>query len=57
MSIRSKFNTWRKYYAAANGIAVVDFYNLLVDPANGNYLAGYYSDGLHPSHAGYLARG
>jgi lysophospholipase L1-like esterase len=52
-----KFNTWLKYYAATNGIAVVDFYNLLVDPVNGNYLAGYYSDGLHPSHAGYLAMG
>jgi len=52
-----KFNTWLKYYAASNGIAVVDFYSLFVDPANGNYLAAYYTDGTHPSHSGYLAMG
>lgn len=52
-----KFNTWLKYYAATNGIIVVDFYSLLVDPVNGNYLSAYNGDGLHPNHAGYMAMG
>jgi lysophospholipase L1-like esterase len=52
-----KWNTWLRYYAAANGIIVLDFYTLLVDPANGSYAAAYNTDGTHPSVTGYVAMG
>lgn len=52
-----KWNTWLRYYAAASGIIVLDFYTLLVDPATGSYAAAYNTDGTHPSHSGYVAMG
>lgn len=40
---------------AALGYPVIDFVNMLTDPTNGHYRAGYSSDGTHPNDAGYLA--
>jgi hypothetical protein len=34
---------------------VVDFYKVLVDPATGNYLAGYNADATHPAAPGRIA--
>lgn len=51
------FNAWLRRYAAQQGIPIVDYYGLLADPANGNYLAGYFSDGTHPNTAGQVAMG
>jgi len=53
-------NTWLRKYAAAEGIPLIDFYNLLVDPATGDYLTAYGSavnDKTHPIGAGYAAMG
>ncbi|MHC6592443.1 GDSL-type esterase/lipase family protein [Arthrobacter sp. C152] len=52
-----KWNTWLRYYAAANGIITLDFYTLMVDPAAGGYLSTYNTDGTHPSVSGYIAMG
>lgn len=44
-----KVNAWIRKYAAANGITLVDFYSILVDPANAHYRAGLaQGDGIHP---------
>jgi lysophospholipase L1-like esterase len=52
------WNTWLRLYASRQGIPLLDFYAVLVDPANGNYLAANDGgDGTHPSNAGYLAMG
>jgi len=50
-------NAWIRNYANRNGVALVDFYTLLSDPANGNYKSAYYSDGIHPNPAGLAAMG
>lgn len=52
-----KQNVWIREFANRRGIALVDFYALLVDPANGNFKAAYMNDGIHPNAAGYAAMG
>ena len=52
-----QFNTWLRSYAASQGLTVIPFYALLVDPANGSFKSAYYSDGTHPSTAGQIAMG
>jgi lysophospholipase L1-like esterase len=53
----SQWNAWIRSYAAQQGLTVLPFYSLLVDPANGNYKSTYYSDGIHPSTSGQVAMG
>lgn len=53
----ARMNAWINAYAAARGIAVLDFYTLLADPTNSDYKSGYYNDGVHPNAAGYVAMG
>lgn len=56
----TKFNAWIRRYCELNAIPCVDFYNLLADPATGDYLAAYGSvsnDKTHPLNAGYVAMG
>lgn len=56
----AKINTWNAWirrYASEQGLTVIDFYGLLADPVNGNYLAVYAGDGTHPNAAGYEAMG
>ena len=50
-------NAWLRHYANRQGITLVDFYGLLADPANGNYRASFYNDGIHPNAAGHAAMG
>lgn len=51
------FNGWLRRYAAAQGLALLDFYNLFVDPTNAAYLSTYKNDGTHPNAAGFAAMG
>lgn len=44
-----QLNAWIRKYAQANGITLVDFYTILVDPSNAHYRSGYSSDGVHPT--------
>lgn len=50
-----RFNSWLKRYAAQQKIDILDFYSVLVDPANGSYLSAYNADGVHPNAAGMMA--
>jgi hypothetical protein len=43
--------------AKSRGIAIADFYSALVDPSNGQYLAGMYIDATHPSPQGHAVMG
>ena len=44
------WNAWIRAYAATNGIPLVDFHAVLVDPTTGSFASGYDSgDGVHPS--------
>lgn len=53
-----KMNLWLRRYAAGEGIILLDFYSLLVDPATGGVRAGLVAgDSLHLSSAGYAAIG
>lgn len=53
-----RLNAWIRDFAAKNGLSVLDFYGVLTDPANGNFLGAYSSgDGIHPNAAGYAAMG
>lgn len=45
----SQLNSWISSYGIQQGIPVVDFYGLLVDPTNGHYKAGFSGDGVHPT--------
>lgn len=51
------WNQWLRAYAGANRIPLIDFYKVLVDPADRTYLAAYLGDGVHPNSAGYAAMG
>lgn len=52
------YNHWLRVWCHRNGIACVDTYGALVDPATGLLAAAYDSgDGVHPSNAGYAALG
>lgn len=42
-------------FALTEGVPLVDYYAVLVDPATGGFLDEYYRDGLHPNDAGYVA--
>jgi len=53
----TRFSGYVRKYATDNGLPLVDFYTLLVDPANGNYKAAYAGDGVHPNAAGTRAMG
>lgn len=53
----SAWNSWLRQYAGQQGISFLNFYGLLADPANGNYLSTYLTDGTHPNTAGYVAMG
>jgi lysophospholipase L1-like esterase len=45
-------NDWIKDYAAKNGIVYLDYYSRLVNE-EGGMKAGFATDGVHPSKAGY----
>lgn len=49
----SKVNAGIKHLATINGLTCVDFYRALADPADGDWISGYTSDGIHPIGAGY----
>jgi lysophospholipase L1-like esterase len=54
------YNAWLRRYCKNHGVVLVDLYNLLVDPATGDYLAAYgtaSNDKTHPINAGYPAMG
>jgi lysophospholipase L1-like esterase len=52
------WNNWRRQYAAQYNIPLLDFYQVLVDPATGGYKAGYaIADGVHPTPAALKAMG
>ena len=52
------WNLWLKLYAESQGIPILDFYPITVDPATGTYRAGMDSgDGVHPSTLGYYTMG
>lgn len=53
----SVLNNWLRRFAAAQGIALIDFCKLLIDPTNGNYLSTYFNDGTHPNELGTRAMG
>jgi lysophospholipase L1-like esterase len=53
----SVLNHWLRRFSAAHGLALIDFYKLMVDPTNGNYLSAYFSDGTHPNEAGISVMG
>lgn len=42
-------NGWLRYWGSANGYRVLDPWAQLTDPADGTWLAGYTSDGTHPT--------
>lgn len=48
----AKWNAWLRQYAETNSLALLDFYRAVIDPSNGHYLSGYFSDGIHPNVAG-----
>lgn len=51
-----QWNGWLKRYAALQGLTILDFYSVLVDPTTGGYKSALSSgDTIHPSAAGYLA--
>lgn len=57
-AVRDRLNqtsAWLIEYANARGIAVLDLYTPLVDPADGTYLSAYTADGVHPNAAGQEA--
>lgn len=52
MKLRDEFNQWLRDYAGINGVALIDPFAQIADPANanGDPLSGYYqSDGIHPA--------
>jgi lysophospholipase L1-like esterase len=51
----TKYNAWVKAEANRRGLAYVDYHTALVNPANGAAVAGYLTDGLHPSSTGARA--
>lgn len=52
----TKWNSWLRQYARENGIHLLDFYSILVDPANGGYKAPLgFTDGVHFSVEGNTA--
>lgn len=51
------YNHWARNYGAENGIVVMDFWKALVNVANGQYLAAYSADGIHPNEAGSIILG
>lgn len=53
----ASYNAWLRDYCSSEGIALVDFYALLVDPETGDYHADYLNDGTHPNNPGYAAMG
>lgn len=51
-----KWNRWLRAYAMANGLDLLDFFSLLVNPTTGMFASGYDSgDALHPSQAAHIA--
>lgn len=46
-------NAWIWNYARANSLAVIDFYRVMVNPADGDYLPGYFQDAVHPNRPAY----
>lgn len=46
-------NAWVRAYSQSTGLPLLDFYSVLANPADGDYLAGYYSDAVHPNRAAY----
>lgn len=55
----ASINTWVRRTAIANGWPLLDFYRVLVDPADAtaSYKAGYNADLVHPNVTGYKAMG
>jgi lysophospholipase L1-like esterase len=50
-------NSWIRAYAQQNGLPLADFYAVTVNASNGEWKAGYSSDGVHPSEPGAEAMG
>lgn len=52
------WNLWLKLYSETQGIPILDWYSLMVDPATGTYRTGMDSgDAVHPSTLGYYTMG
>ena len=52
-----EYNDFLQRFCAYNGMQLLDFFKMLVDPANGQYRAGYNSDATHPNQQGYWVMG
>lgn len=46
-------NAWLRAYSLSTGVPLLDFYSVLANPADGDYLSGYYADTVHPNRAAY----
>jgi lysophospholipase L1-like esterase len=54
----AEYNTWLRRFAAAESIPLLDFWDLLVDPADGGLIAAYDSgDDIHPNAAAHQLMG
>ncbi len=51
-----ELSAWEKEYAAAHGLAYVDYYSALVGP-DGAFKPGLSKEGVHPTAAGYAVMG
>lgn len=50
----SAVNAWIKKFGSKNAIPVVDFFSVLVNLPNGEYIPALTADGVHPTPAGHL---
>jgi lysophospholipase L1-like esterase len=50
-----RYNTWVATEAQTKGYPFLDFFSVLVNPANGAYKSGYSDDGVHPNGNGTAA--
>ncbi|MCA0144878.1 GDSL-type esterase/lipase family protein [Blastococcus sp. LR1] len=48
-------NGWLPRYASLNRLRLVNFYDILVNPATGGYKAGWFADVTHPNKVGMKA--
>ena len=50
---QARWNAFIRSVAAKHRLLMVDIHALMVDPATGDYKAGFTGDGVHPNKAGY----
>lgn len=44
-----RHNSWLRLWAVSESIPLLDYYTPMADPATGGYVAGYSTDGVHPT--------